>query len=170
MIHGAEFFYKPRILFSFLNCLINSKTMSTGVVHSPESRIHAVSLVICARLCYVPWHRYTCIENTWYQVYQARLWERLLSQPASLAMSTSVFKALPGKLDVKKNANLVFYLSVYPFFFHSSTRDYDVIFDFCVDSASFATSFKSATSSWPDNSSHMPWDRQRLSGNVQQCS
>ena len=42
---------------------------------------------------------------------------------------------------MSKDANLVFFLSVYPLF-HSSNSDYDVIFDFCVDSASLATFFK----------------------------
>ena len=51
---------------------------------------------------------------------------------------------------ISKGANLVFYLSVYPLLNTVQTNDYDVIFYFCVDSASFATSFKSATSSWPD--------------------
>ena len=35
---------------------------------------------------------------------------------------------------ISKDMNLVFYLSVYPLF--PRTSDYDVIFDFCVDSAS----------------------------------
>ena len=43
---------------------------------------------------------------------------------------------------VSKDANLVFYLSVYTHCFTLQTSDYDVIFDFCVDSASLATSFK----------------------------
>ena len=49
--------------------------------------------------------------------------------------STRVLKAEPGKL-VTKDANLVFYLSVYPLLNTLQTSDYDVIFDFCVDSAS----------------------------------
>ena len=55
--------------------------------------------------------------------------------------STCVLKAEPGKLDIK-DANLVFYLSVYPLLNTLQTSHYDVIFDFCVDSASLATSFK----------------------------
>ena len=43
---------------------------------------------------------------------------------------------------ISKDANLVFYLSVYPFLNTFQTSDYDVIFDFCVDLASLATSFK----------------------------
>ena len=43
---------------------------------------------------------------------------------------------------ISKDANLVFYLSVYPLLNTLQTSDYDVIFDFCVDSASLATSFK----------------------------
>ena len=42
---------------------------------------------------------------------------------------------------ITKDVNLVFYLSVYSMF-QSSTSDYDVILDFCVDSASLATSYK----------------------------
>ena len=67
---------------------------------------------------------------------------------------------------ISKDANLVFYLSVYPLLNTLQTSDYDVIFDFCVDSASLATSFKSATSSWPDKG-NMPWDRKRLLGYVE---
>ena len=43
---------------------------------------------------------------------------------------------------ISKDANLVFYLSVYPFFNTLQTSDYDVIFDFCIDSAALATSLK----------------------------
>ena len=45
-----------------------------------------------------------------------------------------------------RDVKLVFYLSVYPLLNTLQTSDYDVIFDFCVDSASLATSLKSATS------------------------
>ena len=55
--------------------------------------------------------------------------------------STCVLKAKPGKLDIKR-ANLVFHLSVYPLLDTLQASDCDVIFDFCVDSASLATSFK----------------------------
>ena len=67
---------------------------------------------------------------------------------------------------ISKDANLVFYLSVYPLLNTLQTSDYDVIFDFCMDSASLATSLKSATSSWPDKG-NMPWDRKRLLGYVE---
>ena len=43
----------------------------------------------------------------WYQVYQAQLWERMLKHSASLAMSTSILKALSGKLDIKKHSPTV---------------------------------------------------------------
>ena len=46
----------------------------------------------------------------WYQVYQAQLWERMLNRSASLAMSTSVLKALPGKLDIKRHSPSILYL------------------------------------------------------------
>ena len=46
----------------------------------------------------------------WYQVYQARLWERMLNRSASLAMSTSVLKALPGKLDIKRHSPSILYV------------------------------------------------------------
>ena len=39
---------------------------------------------------------------------------------------------------ISKDANLVFYLSVYPLLNTIQTSDYDVIFYFCVDSASLA--------------------------------
>ena len=40
----------------------------------------------------------------WYQVNQAGPWQRLLNRSASLAMPTSVLKALPGKLDIKRHS------------------------------------------------------------------
>ena len=43
---------------------------------------------------------------------------------------------------ISKDANLVFYLSVYPLLNTLQTSDYDVYFYFCVDSSSLATSFK----------------------------
>ena len=43
---------------------------------------------------------------------------------------------------ISKTGNLVFYLSVYPLLNTLQTSDFDVIFYFCVDSASLATSFK----------------------------
>ena len=43
---------------------------------------------------------------------------------------------------ISKDANLVFYLSVYTLLNTLQTSDYDVIFDFCVDSASLARSLK----------------------------
>ena len=46
----------------------------------------------------------------WYQVYQTGLWERLLNLSTSLAMSTSVLKALPGKLDIKRHSPSILYL------------------------------------------------------------
>ena len=62
--------------------------------------------------------------------------------------STCLLKAEHGKLDISlvnlisKDSNLVFYLSVYPLLNTLQTIDYDVIFYFCVDSPSVATSFK----------------------------
>ena len=43
---------------------------------------------------------------------------------------------------LSKEVNLVFYLSVYPLFHYIQTKDYDMIFDICVHSASLATPFK----------------------------
>ena len=67
--------------------------------------------------------------------------ERMLTSRGLPSDSTCFLNAEPGKLDIK-DANLVFYLSVYPLLNTLQTSDYDVIFDFCVDSASLATSFK----------------------------
>ena len=46
-----------------------------------------------------------------YQVYQARLRERILNSSASLMMSTSILDTLPGKLDIKRCAPGILYLS-----------------------------------------------------------
>ena len=44
---------------------------------------------------------------------------------------------------ISKDANLVFLFISLPIVEHSSTSDYDVNFDFCVDSVSLATSMSS---------------------------
>ena len=36
--------------------------------------------------------------------------ERMLNRSASLAMSTSVLKALPGKLDIKRHSPSILYI------------------------------------------------------------
>ena len=40
----------------------------------------------------------------------ARLRERMLNRSTSLAMSTCVLEALPGKLDIKKHSHNILYL------------------------------------------------------------
>ena len=45
-----------------------------------------------------------------YQVYQAGLRERMLNRSASLTMPTSVLKALPGKLDIKRLSASILYI------------------------------------------------------------
>ena len=44
------------------------------------------------------------------KVYQARLLERMLKRSASLVMSTTVLKALLGRLDIKRHSPSFFYL------------------------------------------------------------
>ena len=39
------------------------------------------------------------------------LWERMLNCSASLAMSTSILKALPGKLDIKRHSPSILYFA-----------------------------------------------------------
>ena len=46
-----------------------------------------------------------------YQVYKARLWEHMLNGLSSLALSTSVLKALSGKLDIKRHSPSILYIT-----------------------------------------------------------
>ena len=64
----------------------------------------------------------------------------MLNRSASLAMSTCVLKAEPGKLESKRREPGILFIS-YSWLNTLQTSDYDVIFDICVDSASLATSF-----------------------------
>ena len=48
-----------------------------------------------------------------YQVYQALLLECMLNGSANLIMSTSILKALPGKLNIKRHSPSILYQSVY---------------------------------------------------------
>ena len=43
--------------------------------------------------------------------FRARLQERMLNRSASLAMSTSILEALPGKLDIKRHSPCIFYIT-----------------------------------------------------------
>ena len=67
---------------------------------------------------------------------------------------------------ISKDANLVFYLSVYPLLNTLQTSDYDVILMFVLIQRHKRRHSKSATSSWPDKG-NMPWDRKRLLGHVE---
>ena len=49
---------------------------------------------------------------------------------------------MPGKLDTKRGEPGILFISIPICIFTLQTRDYDVIEDTCVDSASLATSFK----------------------------
>ena len=60
---------------------------------------------------------------------------------------------------ISKDANLVFYLSVYTLLCTLQTSDYDVFF--VLIQRHERRHSKSATSSWPDKG-NMPWDRKRL--------
>ena len=61
--------------------------------------------------------------------------------------STCVLNAEPGKLDILKDANLVFCLSVYPLLNSLQTNDYDVILMFVLIQRHKRRHSKSATSS-----------------------
>ena len=61
-------------------------------------------------------------SRIWYQIYQARLWERMLNRSASLGMSTSVLKALPGKLDIKRHSPSILYFSEYMGIYQTEIR------------------------------------------------
>ena len=67
---------------------------------------------------------------------------------------------------ISKDANLVFYVSVYPLLNTLQSSDYDVFFLFLLIQRHWRRHSKSATSSWPDKG-NMPWDRKRLSGYVE---
>ena len=115
-----------------------------------------------------PKHRVYLVSGFWYQVYQARLWERLLTSRGLPSDSTSVLKAEPGKLDIKRREPGFLFISlpiVLLFKLAIMTS-----FSICMLIQRHKRRHsKSATSSWPDKG-NMPWDRQRISGNVQQCS
>ena len=65
----------------------------------------------------------------------------MLTSHGLLSDSTCVLKAEPGKLDIKRREPGILFISL-PILNTIQTSDYDVNFDFCVDSASLATSFK----------------------------
>ena len=56
--------------------------------------------------------------------------------------STCVLQAEPGKLDIKRCEPGILFISLPIVENTLQTSDYDIIFDFCVYSASLATSFK----------------------------
>ena len=52
------------------------------------------------------------VSAFWYQVYQARLWERLLTSRGLPSDSTCVLKAEPGKLDIKRREPGILFISL----------------------------------------------------------
>ena len=56
--------------------------------------------------------------------------------------STCILEALPGKLDIKRHEPGILFIMQFTHWFTLLTSDYDVISDFCMDSASLASSFK----------------------------
>ena len=48
--------------------------------------------------------------NSRFASFDIKFTKRMLNLSASLAMSTSVLKALPGKLDIKRHSPSIFYL------------------------------------------------------------
>ena len=79
-----------------------------------------------------------------YQDYQAMLRERLLTSRGLPSDSICVLEAEPGKLDIKRHEpGILFIMSSRCITLQTS--EYDFIFDFCVDSASLATTLKIAT-------------------------
>ena len=85
----------------------------------------------------------------WYQVYQARLRERLLTSRGLQSNLTSVLEAESGKLDIKSRKPGILLISL-PSWFTLQTSKYDVTIDFCVIQHHWRHHSKSATSSWPD--------------------
>ena len=55
--------------------------------------------------------------------------------------STCILEAEPGKLDIKKTRTW-YSINQFTHWFTRQTSDYDIIIDFCVYSASLATSFQ----------------------------
>ena len=112
-------------------------------------------------------HREYRVSVFWYQVYQARLLECLLSHKAWRAIQHTILKLCLVNF-ISKDTNLVFYLSVNKLF-HSSYYQVWRIMDFCVDSMSLTTLLKSAISRWPDKGTcHKIGNVYQV--NIQQCS
>ena len=106
----------------------------------------------------------------WYQVYQARLWERLLTSRGFLPSdSTCVLKALPGKLGIKRREPGILFISL-PIVQLFKLAIMTWLSNFLLIQRPKRRHSKRAMSSWPDRGGHMSWDGHRLSGNVQQCS
>ena len=76
-------------------------------------------------------------ECFWYEVYKARLWEGLLTSQGLPSDSTSILKAEPGKLDIKRRKPGILFISL-----QADSLFKLAIIDFCADSMSLTTSFK----------------------------
>ena len=57
-------------------------------------------------------HREYSVSVFWYQVYQEKLWERLLTSRGLPSDSTCVLKAEPGKLDIKRREHGILFISL----------------------------------------------------------
>ena len=130
--------------------------------HAKNERANALFLMkIFVPLIFLDiWIEISTRWVSWYQVYQARLWECLLNCEACRAIQHAFPKPSLVNL-ISKDRNMVFYPSVYKLSHSSNYSDYDNFF-FRVDSTSLRMSFKKCNViiTWKR---HKPWDRQRLS-------
>ena len=95
--------YHVMMTLHFLNDVANDAESTK------KSKITSLSLVWRVKQ-WVNWYIEYQVRVFWYQVYQARLWERMLNRSASLAMSTSIPKALPCKFDIKRHSPSILYV------------------------------------------------------------
>ena len=86
-----------------------SSWFHVGVYHQEVSEINIISLWITC----VHWARYReyYVSVFWYQVYQVRLREGLLTSQGLPRDSTRVLEAEPGKLDIKRHSPSILFNS-----------------------------------------------------------
>ena len=57
-------------------------------------------------------YREYSVSVFWYQVYQEKLWERLLTSRGMPSDSTNILQTEPGKLDIKRRKPGILFISL----------------------------------------------------------
>ena len=117
-----------KIMEKSWNCVFDFLWNSDMMIFVSSSTMCIWLLLIAKYIENTRWVSFD-IKFTVYQVYQARLRECLLTSRGLPSDSTCIFKAVPGKLDIKRQEPGILFISL-PCWFTLQTSENDIVIKF----------------------------------------